>query len=90
MARRGRRSHSGRKGGMFGGGIKSMIIPIGAGAADSILNPMLPINGVGSTMIGIVGHNETIKNIGLWQVGASLPGMLMPDGIGGIKPGVYL
>ena len=80
MARyRGRARSYARKG--FGG-IKSMIIPIGAGVADSYLDPMLPVDGVGATLVGMVGHNETIKNIGLYKVGFSLGNIIPLPGRG--------
>jgi hypothetical protein len=88
MARR-RRSFSRRHGGFGGGGLKSLLVPIGAGVADAYLNPKLPINGVGSTAIGMFARNETIKNIGLWQVGASIAGMIPVIGQGG-NTGVWL
>lgn len=59
-----------------GGGMKipmkGILAPIIAGAADAIINPRSPINGIGSTAIGFVMKNETVKNIGLYQVGQSL------------------
>jgi len=63
------------------GGIKGMIIPIGAGVADSYLDGMLPVSGVGSTLIGMVGHNETVKTIGLYSVGKSLGNILPLPGL---------
>lgn len=62
--------------GRIGGGMKSMISPIAAGVADSYLDPMLPIDGVGATAVGMFMHNETIKNIGLYKVGFSLGNIL--------------
>jgi hypothetical protein len=66
---RGRRS-GGRRGG--GGMFKGMLAPIVGGMADAVINPRLPINGIGSTAVGFVMHNETIKDIGLYQVGQSI------------------
>jgi hypothetical protein len=90
MARRRRsyRVRSRRSGSRGFGGIKSMLIPVAAGAADAYINPMLPINGVGSTAIGILGHNTTIRDIGLWQVGASVANMV-GNPLGG-ETGVWL
>jgi len=82
-----RRKKSYRRGGGGLGSLTSLIAPIAAGAADSYINPMLPINGVGSVAIGMFMHNTTIKDIGLWQVGASLPSMF---GIGQGSKGVWL
>jgi hypothetical protein len=59
------------------GGMKSLIAPIGAGVIDSYLDPMLPIDGVGATAMGMFFHNDVIKNIGLYKVGFSL-GNIIP------------
>jgi hypothetical protein len=85
MARKRSYSRRGRGGGL--GSIMSLLIPVAAGAADSYVNPLLPINGIPSTVIGMFGHNETVKNIGLWQVGASIPSMI---GFGQGSKGVWL
>jgi hypothetical protein len=68
------------------GGLKGMIFPIAAGAIDHYANGMLPINGVGATVVGMFGKNETLKNIGLYQIGGSIPDLI--PGIGGIGGGV--
>lgn len=81
MARykRGRRSYSR---GRVGGGMKSMISPILGGVADSYLDPMLPIDGVGATAVGMFMHNETIKNLGLYKVGFSIGNIIPLPGRG--------
>jgi hypothetical protein len=59
-----------------GGGMKipmkGLLAPIIGGAADAIINPRSPINGIGSTAVGFVMKNEVVKTIGLYQVGQSL------------------
>lgn len=59
------------------GGMKSFLPPILSGVADSYLDPMLPIDGVGATAVGMFMHNETMKNLGLYKVGFSL-GNIIP------------
>jgi hypothetical protein len=54
------------------GGMKGLLTPVIAGAADAIINPRSPINGIGSTAVGFVMHDQVIKEIGLYQVGQSL------------------
>lgn len=65
-----------RYGGRIGGGMKTMISPIIAGVADSYLDPMLPIDGVGATAVGIFMKNGTMRDIGLYKVGMSLGNIL--------------
>jgi len=80
MARRrrsyGRRYSAPRRRGGGGrmrlGGMKGLITPIAAGAADAIINPRLPVNGIGSTAIGILMKDQVVKELGLYQVGQSL------------------
>ena len=57
-------------------GFKSFLPPILGGVADSYLDPMLPIDGVGATAVGMFMHNETLKNLGLYKVGFSLGNIL--------------
>jgi hypothetical protein len=52
--------------------MKGIVAPIVGGVADAIINPRSPINGIGSTAVGFVMKNETVKNIGLYQIGQSL------------------
>lgn len=87
MARRGRRSYSRGGGGL--GGMKSMLAPIVSGVADSYLNPMLPIKGVGAVAVGgFLLHNETMKNLGLYQVGFSIGNIIpLPGRSGGTTQG---
>jgi len=61
----------------IGGGVKSFLPPILSGVADSYLDPMLPIDGVGATAVGMFMHNETMKNLGLYKVGFSI-GNIIP------------
>ena len=53
-----------------------MVAPIAGGMADKFLNGMLPIKGVGATAVGFALGNSTLKTIGLYEVGASLPGLI--------------
>ena len=66
-----------RKGISRAGGFKSMLGPIAGGALDSILDPMLPIDGVGGTIAGMFLHSGTTRDIGLYKVGMSI-GQLLP------------
>lgn len=56
--------------------MKGMLFPIAAGAIDHYANGMLPVQGVGATVVGFVGHNETLKTLGLYQIGGSIPDMI--------------
>ena len=72
-----RRVYTARRRRYSGGGgmkipMKGILTPIIAGAADAIINPRSPINGIGSTAVGFVMKNEVVKTIGLYQVGQSL------------------
>ena len=71
------------------GGMKSMISPIVAGVADSYLDPMLPIDGIGATAIGMFMHNETIKNLGLYKVGFSIGNIIPLPGRGATASGGF-
>ena len=66
-----RRRYSGG-GGMKLGGMKGLITPMIAGAADAIINPRSPVNGIGSTAVGFLMKDQVMKEIGLYQVGQSL------------------
>jgi hypothetical protein len=52
--------------------MKPLLAPILGGVADAALDSRIPIHGVGSTAVGMFLHNETVKTIGLYQVGHSL------------------
>ena len=71
------------------GGFKSMLAPIVAGLADSYLDPMLPIDGIGATAVGMFLHNSTMRDIGLYKVGLSARNVIPLPGIGGSQ-GVML
>jgi hypothetical protein len=64
------------------GGVKGMLPCIIGGVADSYLDPMLPIDGVGATAVGMFMHNSTLKDIGLYKVGFSLGNILPLPGRG--------
>lgn len=81
-----RRSFSRRRSNGGGLGLKSMLAPIAGGFADAVINPRLPVNGVGSTAIGIFMHNTTIKDIGLYQIGQSIATFV--PGLGAVSGGV--
>lgn len=70
------------------GGIKGMLPAVLGGLGDSIIDPMLPIDGIGGTAVGFFMHNNTVRDIGLYKVGYSLGGVL-PIGnlLGGITGG---
>jgi hypothetical protein len=72
------------------GGIKSMLPCIIGGVADSYLDPMLPIDGVGATAVGMFMHNSTLKDIGLYKVGFSLGNILPLPGRNGGTQGALL
>jgi len=78
------------RGGLGIGGFKSFLPPILSGVADSYLDPMLPIDGVGATAVGMFMHNETMKNIGLYKVGFSLGNILPLPGRTGTSQGGLL
>jgi hypothetical protein len=84
MARYKKYRHYARKG---IGGIKGMLWPIAAGVADSYIDPISPIDGIGATAIGFIGHNETLKTLGLYKVGGSLGTILPLPKLGGIGSG---
>lgn len=64
------------------GGIKGLIMPIGAGVAEQYLNNFLPISGVAPAAIGMLTHDSTLKTIGLYQVGLSIGNIIPLPGIG--------
>ena len=64
-----------------------MLWPVVAGVADSYLDPMLPIDGIGATAIGFVGKNSTLKTIGLYKVGASIGNIIPLPGRSGVSSG---
>ena len=78
-----------RKGGFRGhassrvGGFKSMIAPIVGGVADSYLDPMLPIDGLGCAAVGMFMKNNTVRDVGLIKVGFSLGNVLPLPRLGG-------
>ena len=82
-----RRGHSYARRGL--GGMKSMIAPIIGGVADSYLDPMLPIDGIGATGVGMFMHNETLKNRGLYKVGFSLGNIIPLPGRTGTTNGGF-
>jgi hypothetical protein len=64
-----------------------MIAPIIGGVADRYLDPMLPIDGIGATGVGMFMHNETLKNLGLYKVGFSLGNIIPMPGRGAANQG---
>lgn len=76
MARRYRRIGRRVSRGIGGLGIKSMLAPIVGGVADSYLDPMLPVDGVGASAVGIFMKDNALKTIGLYKVGMSLGNIL--------------
>ena len=72
------------------GGFKGLLAPIVSGVADSYLDPMLPIDGVGATAVGMFMHNETMKNLGLYKVGFSIGNIIPLPGRGSTSSGGLL
>lgn len=70
------------------GGFKGILAPIVGGVADSYLDPMLPIDGIGATAVGMFMHNSTLKDIGLYKVGMSLGNVLPLPGRTGTQGGL--
>jgi hypothetical protein len=70
-----------------GAGLKSLIAPIGAGVIDSYLDPMLPIDGIGATAVGMFLHNPVVKDIGLYKVGMSIGNIIPLPGRSGCTTG---
>jgi len=87
---RGRYRGYARKAYSRAGGFKGMLAPIVGGVADSYLDPMLPIDGVGATAVGMFMHNSTLKDIGLYKVGMSLGNILPLPGRSGVSNGGML
>lgn len=71
------------------GGMKGMIAPVLGGVADSYLDPMLPIDGVGATAVGMFMHNSTLKDLGLYKVGFSIGNIIPLPGRGGTTSGGF-
>jgi hypothetical protein len=85
MARYKRYRSYGRKAGV---GVKGMIAPIIGGVADSYLDPMLPIDGIGATAVGMFMHNSTLKDLGLYKVGFSIGNIIpLPGRTGTVSGG---
>lgn len=80
MARKGKRHFS--RGGFGFGSMKSMIWPIAAGVADSYIDPLSPVDGLGATFIGMIGKDPALKTIGLYKLGASLGNIIPLPGRG--------
>jgi len=72
------------------GGLKTLIVPIGAGYIENAIDNYLPITGIAPTVVGMFMHNETLKTMGLYQIGYSLGNMVPLPGIGGARNGALL
>ena len=83
-----RRTVSRARGFGSGGGMKSMLCPIVAGVADSYLDPMLPIDGVGAAATGMFMRNNTVRDIGLYKVGISIGNIIPLPGRSGTSGGL--
>ena len=79
-----------RRGIARAGGFKGILAPIVGGVADSYLDPMLPIDGIGATAVGMFMHNSTLKDIGLYKVGMSLGNIIPLPGRTGTAQGGLL
>lgn len=64
------------------GGLKGLIVPIGAGVAEQYVNNFLPVSGVAPAAIGMVMHDQTLKTLGLYQIGLSIGNIIPLPGIG--------
>jgi len=63
-----------------------MLPAILGGLGDSILDPLLPVDGVAGSAVGVFMHNNTVRDIGLYKVGYSLGGILPISGLlGGVQ-----
>lgn len=69
-----------------------MLSPIASGVIDSYLDPMLPIDGVGATIVGgFLLKNSTMKDLGLYKIGFSLGNIIpLPGRSGGASQGGLL
>jgi hypothetical protein len=72
------------------GGMKGMFTPVLGGVADSYLNTLLPVSGVGATAIGMFMHDNTLKTIGLYELGGSIGNLIPLPGLGGGSNGGLL
>lgn len=70
------------------GGLKGLIVPIGAGVAEQYINNYVPISGIAPAGIGMFMHNETLKTIGLYQIGLSLGNVIPLPGMGNNSGGL--
>jgi hypothetical protein len=57
-----------------------MLAPVAGGAGDVIAANYIPINGVGSTVIGMFLHDPITMKIGLNKAGESLGSMFAGGG----------
>lgn len=87
MARRSYRKYASRAY-HSAGGFKGILTPIVGGVADSYLDSMLPVQGVGATAVGMFMHNATIKDLGLYKVGMSIGNIIPLPGRGGTSGGL--
>lgn len=69
------------------GSIKSMLPPVLGGVADTYLDSMLPVQGVGATAVGMFMHDGTLKTIGLYKIGGSIGNLIPLPGVSGSSGG---
>lgn len=72
-----------------GSGWIQKLIPIAAGAIDSKLDPILPIDGVGAFGLGMVMKNNTLTTLGGYKIGYSAANMFLGGG-GSVNGGGFL
>ena len=65
-----------------GGGLKGVLPPIVGGIADAVIDPRLPIDGIGSTATGFIMRDNVLKTIGLYKVGQSIANFIPFIGTG--------
>ena len=80
--RRGGFRRGGSRGGL--GGMKTMIAPVIGGLADSVIDGISPVDGLGGAITGFVLKSNTTRDIGLYKVGFSLGNILPIPKLGGI------
>ena len=72
-----------------GSGLFQKLIPIVAGAVDSKLDPILPIDGVGAFGMGMLMKNNTLATIGGYKIGYSAANTFLGGG-GSVNGGGFL
>lgn len=77
------RGFGSKAGGKFGG----VLPPIVGGLADNIIDRYSPVDGLGSTAVGMFMGSRTVRDIGLYKVGFSIGNILPIPGLTGGSSG---